>query len=231
MTQSVDRGRRSQDEHPSRLSWRVDVQGISHVIEIHPGLLGGDATVNVDGRNVAKVRTPSSRMPWSETHLLIGEATVTVAMTRGQLVPDVEVFANGRSLRSGRTIDEARRAAPAPVSAFQSWTHVNVGGVSDASLMPRWARVLALVCVALVALAPASRRSSDPSTWLGVLSANAVFLLGVRAWLILTARTRRYLTLRPDLGDRERLLRLVTVFVGIPLIAAVGIFAVTIVIP
>jgi len=210
---------------PHRLSWRVQSDSGAHLVDIRIPLVGRDAAIELDGRRIASIRRPTIDRPWSEATANLDGSPITVTLTWDHVAPLTDVFVESRSLRDGRSLEEARQSAPNPVRGYERWFATNIGGIASLCLAPPWVIALVLIStVALLAIAALGLAGTLPALIAGG-SILAVGLLLVRSWLIVTARTHAYLMGRPDLGEVARALVLVAVFAGFPILAAGSLLA------
>ena len=152
----------------------------------------------------------------------VGDHEVTVALSGRALDVSTDVFQDGVSLIDGRSLDEARAAAPVAVGRFEGWTAGPVTGVSSTRLVPP---LLVPVAIASLALMAIGVIVIGP----GVLGAAllAVGMIGwfvpvlMRTWLVGVAKFRQYLVGRDDLAHEIRLGLLALVFLG----GAIAVFA------
>jgi hypothetical protein len=173
--------------------------------------------VFLDDQKVGDLDKPDRRHPWSTFEFEAGAHRYTVALTPGVASLGVEVFCDGLSLVNGRTVVAAERDAPRPISGYESWTRVNVSGVSSSQLAPRWVRISGLSFVIMLAVSLGLLRSYPVGAIPFSVSSFGLFLLFLRTWLIATSRAHRYLLSRPELGDAQRMAALAAVFAGIPI--------------
>ena len=129
-------------------------------------------------------------------------------------VMQTDVFLDGRSLIDGRTIAEARAAAPVPAGRYERWISDGLTPyrrAGEGRLVPPWAAAAGLASLAWFAVA-------RQPVWT-VPSEVAVLVLLViwaRMWVWLLIRVDRYLLTHPALGEGGRLIRFVAVFAGWP---------------
>lgn len=106
--------------------------------------------MTIDGRTVGRTRKPTIVEPWSIATFIVDGHEITVVLTPGSPVMNVEVFRDGTSLVSGRSLAEARASAPRARSRYERWTRINVSGVSSSAMAPPWVVVLTLVAIAAI---------------------------------------------------------------------------------
>jgi hypothetical protein len=111
-------------------------------------------------------------------------------------------------------------------SRFERWTNTNITGVSSSAVAPRWAVITAAASVIAILVAVFVIRSGAVAAVLFGAAAWVLMALLVTRWLVLTAKTRRYLVARHDLGDWARLAILAGVFMSIPVGAALVLVAI-----
>ena len=108
------------------------------------------------------------------------------------------------------------------MSDFERWTNLAITGVSSSRLGPRWAIFTAAACLVLNIVAAVAFRSGVFRGALVLVGLVGLMLLFLRTWAILTARTRRYLVSRSDLGDLTRMALLAATYVAIPAVGAIA---------
>jgi hypothetical protein len=208
---------------PHRLTWHVPVSSGDRLLDIQLPVVGDAATIEVDGHRIGRIRTPSIDRPWSEATIDLEGTPVTVFLAWNKMAPLTDVFVDQASLRDGRGMEEARRSAPLPVRGFDLWFRLNIKGVSDLRLCPPWFIVLTgtVLIGILVVIAWGLKGLAA-----GIVAGGGIDLLGflvITRWVILTAKTHRYLSGRPELGDLRRAVILVGVFLAFPLVVG-GLF-------
>jgi hypothetical protein len=108
------------------------------------------------------------------------------------------------------------------MSGFERWTNVGITGVSTSRLGPPWVIFGAAACLAMIFVAMVGYRSGVFRGALVAVGLVGLALLFLRTWLILTARTRRFLVARPDWDDNTRLAVFLVTYVAILLAGAVA---------
>jgi hypothetical protein len=188
------------------------------LLDIQLPFLGRDADIVLDGRRVGAVRRPSIDQPWSEATIDIEGSPVTVSLAWNRMTVLTDVFVGRISLRDGRLIEEARRAAPKPVRGFDRWFQTNLTGFADLHLFPRWLMVVVgLWLIGTIVVFAWSLRGLAAGLLVGG-GLQFVAICLIEQWLILTAKTHRYLSAQPELGDLRRAAILVGVFAAFPLL-------------
>lgn len=186
------------------------------MVDIQLPLVGRDAAIVLDGRRVGRVKRPILDHPWSEVTVLLEDEPITVVLTWHQVAPLTDVFVNGKSLRDGRAISEARRTAPTPLRGFDRWFATNIAGVAILRLAPVWLSASAVLSLAgVIAVFVWGLEGPGP----GIVAGSGIMAIGfilIRTWLIVTARAHAYLMGRRELGDLKRTFALVSVFIGLP---------------
>jgi hypothetical protein len=208
-----------------RLHWLIPTGGRGHELDLLPGVIGRSVRVVLDGLTVARLTRPSQQHPWREMEVTIGGQTVVVALTWHFPVMRTDVFADGRSLLDGRTIEAARQAAPPPRSDYE----VRLGGLYRAGvpatrpLITPLMAVLGLASiVALIVLIVREPVVDGPLA--GLLAAVAVLSLTMiwfRSWAVIADRAHAWLMARPELGDPARLLAFFGAFIGYAVVSVV----------
>jgi hypothetical protein len=212
-----------------RLHWRLPGSPTEHVLDVMPSLLPRVRLV-VDGRIVATVGKPSRSRPWVEREIEVDGRDFTVVLSLD--FPDfaADVFMNGASLMDGRTLADARRAAPKAVTGFEAWTYPPVSDVARIRLAPAWFVAMVLVALATLTAAGLVRPAEPLRTPLVALLTSVYVIVFVRTWAILIARTHRWLGGRSDLPDLTRMVLFVGVIAAIPFVlsvAAIGLLVLT----
>ena len=201
-----------------RLHWSIPTGGRGHELDLVPGVIGRSVRVVLDGQTVARLSKPSQQHPWRVTDVTIDGETLVVALTWHFPVMHTDVFAGGRSLLDGRTVDDARQAAPAPRSDYEVW----LGGLFRGGVpatRPLVTPLMALVglgsVVALASLVVWRPRPAGPVA--GLVAAVALVSLGLiwfRSWAVIRDRAHASLISRPELGDPARVLALFGALIG-----------------
>ena len=208
-----------------RLHWSIPTGGRGHELDLVPAVIGRSVRVVLDGQTVARLSKPSQQHPWRETEVSIDGETLVVALTWHFPVMRTDVFARGRSLIDGRTVDDARRAAPAPRSDYEVW----LGGLYRAGVPAK--RPLLTPLMALVGLASVAAlallvlwRPRPGGPVAGLVAAVALIglaLIWFRSWSVVTDRAHAWLSVRPKLGDPARLLGFFGAFIGYAVVSVV----------
>jgi len=103
-----------------RLRWSFELGGASHELDLLVDLAPSTVTVVVDGRVLTKVDKPTPERPWIEQTLDVAGETAVLAVTSGEAIQS-DLFVRGVSLIDGRSLDDARAAAPTPVRGYARW--------------------------------------------------------------------------------------------------------------
>ena len=115
--------------------------------------------------------------------------------------------------RADAQTEESVRVAP---SRFERWTNTNITGVSSSRLAPRWALSAGAISIGAMVVAIAVLRSGVAAAVLFTIGAVVAMVLFVSRWFVITAKARRYLVTRGDLGDWTRIAILAAIYVLIP---------------
>ena len=102
---------------------------------------------------------------------------------------------------------------------FERWTSTGVTGMAASRLAPRWVRIGTPLLLALLAVTTWAMRSGPLRGALAAIGLYGLVFIGLRTWLIVSARTRAYLVGRRDIGDWVRVAALLAAFVAV---AAIG---------
>lgn len=222
---AIDRAQR-QPAQDGRLTWRIDTAGGSHILDVHPSPVSSIVSMTVDGRMVGRTGKPTMVEPWSSLTFTVDGHEITVALTPGSLVMNVEVFRDGASLVDGRSLGEARSLAPRARSRYEQWTHTNITGVSSSAIAPPLVVALSLSAIAAILVALMLLRTGAVAGILIFVGGFVLQILFVRGWFIATARVHRYLVGRHGLADLVRLGLIAAAFVAIPVGAAIAILSI-----
>jgi hypothetical protein len=161
---------------------------------------------------------PTPQRPWQEAILEVGGRAVVVALIWNRPVMRTDLFLDGASQLDARMIEEARLAAPAPMSDYEVWVEGLYGhqGPPQRSLVSPRMRVVALV--AIVVLVPVFALDPRPS---GVVAGSvaaialvSLFVIWFRSWFVVGDRIHAYLLARPGFGDAGRKIRFFAAFGG-----------------
>lgn len=120
---------------------------------------------------------------------------------------------DGHKRRSEAQAQELVSVAP---SRFERWTKTNVTGVSSSRLAPPWVLGASAASIGAMVVAVAVLRSGSIAGVLFGAGAVVATVLFVSRWFVITAKARRYLVTRGDLGDWTRLAILAAIYVLIP---------------
>ena len=207
-----------------RLHWRLPGASTEHVLDVMPSLLPRVRLV-VDGRIVATMGKPSRSRPWVEREIEVDGRDFTVVLSLDFPDPAADVFMNGASLIDGRTLADARRAAPIALKGFEAWTFPPVTGVAVSRIFPPWLIALLLVMFGSLAIGGLVRPADPWPTAFGRFFGIAYSLVVLRTWAILVARTHRWLGTRSDLAELAKLALFVGAMVVIGLILSIAAIA------
>ena len=210
------------DVELERLHWTLDIRGTSHVLDLLPGVLGTVA-VEIDGRHAGEVRKPAPQRPWEEATIELDGEPVIVALRWHRPVMRTDVFVGGRSVRYGRTLEDARNAVPPPASNYEVW----VGGLyrnripTRPALVTRGMAVVAVVSLLALALILIWMTRASGIVLAAVVGAAlfALFFVWFWSWTAVTTRVHLALLDRPELDDSQRLAWFVAAFLGYPVIS------------
>jgi hypothetical protein len=206
--------------------------GADHELDLLPDLVPGSVTIVLDGKVVAKVRTPSLRHPWIEQRLDVGAQSITVVLTRGDRMMS-DLFVGGVSVIDGRSLSDACAAAPVAVSGYNWWMRD-----FSVSTYRRSRRELAgflgflgvgacfLAAVGLVQGLPLDRAIRFS---LGACVFLAVMMGLILAWSASVSWVHAQLLRRPQVNDAARLLIFCGSLIGIPIAAVVAFLMVLVV--
>jgi hypothetical protein len=194
----------------------VFVDGMAHRLTLVPSFVRPWVAVEIDGRPMTRLRTPSRREPWRAATLHLDGVTITVALIHAWIGMRTDVFVEGRSLSDGRTIAEVRAQGPIPVRGYERWFG---DFVAERWRPSRWETAyVAAICGLLVGLPYAvvgiiGGRAPVIAIAAGLAAAAAIsfVFLTLIAWSGLLGRLNVRLLARPDLGDWRRAL----IFLGI----------------
>ena len=115
------------------------------------------------------------------------------------------------------TLSEMDPSGSRTASRFERWTNTNITGVSSSAVMTRWGVVAGAASIAAILVALAVLRSGIAAAGLFGVGSIVLLALFVSRWFVVTAKARRYLVTRHDLGDWTRLAILAAVYVSIPI--------------
>jgi hypothetical protein len=222
MTIETGRGRAVARE---RLHWSIPTGGRGHQLDLVPGVIGRSVRVVLDGQTVARLSKPSQQHPWREADVTIDGETLIVALIWHVPVMRTDVFAGGRSLLDGRTVDDARQAAPAPRSDYEVWLRGLYRARIPAKrqlITPLMALVALASVVALAFLMVWQPRPAGPLA--GLVAAIAMVgaaLIWFRSWAVITDSAHGWLIVRPELGDPVRVLGFFGAFIGYAVVSVV----------
>lgn len=101
-------------------------------------------------------------------------------------------------------------------SRFERWTNTNITGVSSSRLAPRWALLAGAMSIVAMVVPIAALKSGPVAGGLFAIGAVVATVLFVSRWFVITAKVRRYLVARDDLGDWTRMAILAAIYVLIP---------------
>ena len=207
-----------------RLHWRLPGASSEHVLDVTPSLLGRVRLI-VDGSIVATVRKPSRSLPWVEREIELDGREFTVVLSHDPPDLTTDVFMDGVSLIDGRTLADARRAAPLALKGFDAWTFPPITGVAVSRIAPPWLIAVLLVMFGSLAIGGLVRPADPWPTIFGRFFGIASSLVVLRTWAILVARTHRWLETRSDLAALTKLALFVGAMVVIGLILSVAAIA------
>jgi hypothetical protein len=190
--------------------WRVQRGERSVFIEVEPTLFGRSVKVWKDHVEIARTEKPTGQRPWIEFELP-GEPGLVLVLVLDASGLTFHLFADGRDLKGGETLDALRERSPKPIDRYEQnvlragvFNEDNgliaafvlallVGGVTGAAS----GSVLVLVVAAVIAAVTVTawtavvRRFAfwlgTKKTWPDGLRAEAVFLLMVSPLAILFA--------------------------------------------
>jgi hypothetical protein len=210
------------DIEQERLNWTITAGGGEHILDLIPGVLGSVALV-VDGRTVGHVAKPAPQQPWHETRIEIDGEPVDVAVSFNRPVMHTDVFVGGRSVRDRRTLDQARAAAPRPVTNYETW----IGGLFSyhrptwGPILSRRTGIIAVLCALAVGVVLVGM--SRPSGLLAVVLLTVGFYGGLVIWFVtwraVMARVHLALLRRPQLGDQQRVAWFTAAMLGYPVLS------------
>ena len=190
-----------------RLGWSIDVGGATHGIDLIPAAAARSVAVQADGRTIGRIPKPTPQRPWREATFSIAGEPIRVALTWHVPVMLTDVFLRGRSVRDGRTIDQARADAPAPLTNYEVWVGAMVATPFFGS-RPRppraWpALVLGCAVIWLVGLAASPFAPAVRLLVAATLLITGALLTLAFAWSILAFSQRILVALltRPAIGD------------------------------
>ena len=190
-----------------RLRWSVEAGGTTHGVDLIPAAFVRSVAVQADGRTIGRIPKPTPQRPWREATFSIAGEPIRVALTWHFPVMLTDVFVRGRSVRDGRTIDEARADAPAPLTNYEVWFGAMVATPFFGS-RPRppraWpALVLGCAVIWLVGLAASPFAPAVRPLVAATLVLTGALLTLAFAWSILAISQRVHVALlaRPALGD------------------------------
>ena len=220
MTTETERGTAAARE---RLHWSISIRGQDHRLDLIPAVIRGSVRIELDGHAVGRLPKPSQRHPWRETDVTVDGETVIVALTWHVPVMRTGVFVGGRSLLDGRTIQDARRAAPSPVGAYDAW----LGGLYPLGAPARrplvtWPRsLIAVAAVVSLGILFIVRPGGLLAGLIATVALTALCAIWFRSWTVLTARAHAWLIARPELGDPIRLVGFFGAFIGYAVVSVV----------
>jgi len=207
-----------------RLRWSFSIGAGTHRLDILPAAIGGSVALEIDGRFVGRLSKPKPQRPWQEVSLDLAHQPVVVALTWHRPIMWTNVFVAGRSLLDGRTIEEARQTAPAPLSDYEVW----IGGLFSNEVPPyrpllpaRFALAALAAIDAVVVLFVVVPRPSGLGAALVVGVAYwTLAAIWFRSWFVVMDRAHVHLLSHPELGDLGRQLRFFAAFVSYALASA-----------
>jgi hypothetical protein len=180
--------------------------------------LGSD---RLDDIAVLDLRKPTPQHPWQFGRLQVDGETLGIALTWNIAGMHTDLFRNGLSIVDGRSLDEARASAPAPVTGYQLWFRGPLTGVSSSRLIPPGLR-FAVECAIAGVLATGLLHLPNLVA-AAVLAASLVILMVAYLWVwaVVTARANQYLLGHEELGDARRVVAIGAVFLGYPVVTLV----------
>jgi hypothetical protein len=214
------------DPPRNRLLWNVVVDAIPHRLTLVPPSIGSWVAVELDGRRVARLRTPNRKDPWREATVEIGRSAVTIALIHHWLGMRTDVFVDGRSLIDGRTPGAVREFGPAPLRGYERW----FGSAAAERRRPTAFEVAYLVGVFSlfvglpVTVLGISRGRALPFAVAVAASAVTLFVafyLLLLIWSAMLSRLNSWLLARPMLGDGRRAAIFLAASFGPPLVPVV----------
>jgi hypothetical protein len=181
----------------------------------------GSVSVAVDGRVALRLPKPRFQDPWREARVAIGSHTVVVALIHA-FVLQTDVFVDGQSLIDGRSIDEARAAAPASLRGYNLWfrDHLFVGWPSWEEL--GWQIAFGLVgtvVLALVFVVEGGPPDRALAVALVVVSLMSLLVMSLVFWDRAVRWINTRLLAHTNWGDARRTLALMAAFLGLPVVA------------